>query len=171
MVILCSIRCERWPNYEECKWPDRNTRKIRIEYVCVVKKSKSDQSVITLSCRHLSIFKWNCNLTKWMWMYHKCIAYIDQFRKKTNNCYYGNWLIENVCTMFLGILTKLFDLFTDGSLVARLAVWIQLAWWICAFNVAPASLLVVDDADVKGIITECCIWCIGWASPTFYGGC
>lgn len=66
-------------------------------------------------------------------------------------------------------LTELFDFFANGSLVNWLTVWVQLAWWISAFNVAPSSLLVTDDAGVKWIVTEGGIRCIRWASPTFNG--
>lgn len=68
-------------------------------------------------------------------------------------------------------LTKLFDLFANGSLVGWLTVWIQLAGWIGALNVTPTALLIINDADVKGIITECCIRCIWWTSPAFNSRC
>lgn len=68
-------------------------------------------------------------------------------------------------------LTKFDIFFANCSLVRGLTVWIQLTWWISAFNIAPTSLLITDDTCVKWIITKCSIWSIWWTSPTFNGRC
>lgn len=69
------------------------------------------------------------------------------------------------------VLTELFDLFANGSLIWRLAVWIQLTGRVCALNVAPASLLVIDNANVERIVAESRIRCVRTTPPAFYGRC
>lgn len=64
------------------------------------------------------------------------------------------------------LLTPLFGLFTDWSLVWLEIVWVELSWWIAAFNKAPTSLLFSNYARVEGVITEGCVRRIGWTSPT-----
>lgn len=80
--------------------------------------------------------------------------------------YFKEWRV-----IVVAALTKLFDLFANGALIWRLTIWIQLAGWVCAFNEAPASLLVVYDAHIEWIVAKCGIWCVRTTSPAFYGRC
>lgn len=94
--------------------------------------------------------------------YHVSYSSIELKQIKSNHTDWPYTYVHN-------LLTKLFNFFANGSLIRRLAVWIQLTWWVCAFDVGPTTLFVTNNADIKWIVTEGCVWCIWWTSPAFNG--
>lgn len=101
----------------------------------------------------------------------KDIKYLlnDRFYKIYESNHFTNGNHQNIFEYVR--LTELFDLFTNSPLIGCLTVWIQLAGWVCAFNIAPTSLIIVNRGWIEWIRAETSIWSVRATSPTFYGWC
>lgn len=65
----------------------------------------------------------------------------------------------------------MFRLLADRTLVRLAAEGVQLARRVAALDVAPASLLLGNDARVKRVIAEGSVRSVRRTSPAFNGGC
>lgn len=132
-------------------WPQMAHSVHRVQFMTLTISSKDD-------LRFFLCFKPSLpmNSQRWLIYFHHSVSpwLVSSFRNKWNA-----WIS---CLL----LTPLFGLFTNWSLVRLKVVWVELTRWIAAFDKAPTSLLFGDYARIKGIVTEGCIGRIGWTSPT-----
>lgn len=68
-------------------------------------------------------------------------------------------------------LTEVLDLLADGPLREHLAVAVVGLRRMTALHVAPATLLLIDDGLVEGVVAEGPIGCVRRAAPALQSRC